>query len=97
MKTKIFVMTHKKFQQPKDKELYIPLHVGRKLGKNLGYMGDDTGDSISNRNPLYGELTGMYWLWKNYTDTDYIGICHYRRYFFDENGKLMTRKGMKKF
>ena len=93
MKTKIFVMTHKKFQQPKDKELYIPLHVGRKLGKNLGYMGDDTGDSISNRNPLYGELTGMYWLWKNYTDTDYIGICHYRRYFFFFFLKLMTKKG----
>ena len=91
MKTKIFVMTHKKFEKPRD-EIYIPLHVGRKAGKDLGYLGDDTGDSISELNPYYGELTGLYWLWKNYTDTDIIGICHYRRYFADKEGRLLTKE-----
>ncbi len=89
MKTQIFVMTHKKFNPPKD-TVYVPLQVGSALNPDLGYMKDDTGDSISDLNPYYGELTGMYWLWKNYSDVDIIGICHYRRYFFNTNGKLMT-------
>ena len=91
MRTKIFVMTHKKFHPPHD-EIYIPLQVGRVLGEDLGYLGDDTGETISARNPFYGELTGMYWLWKNYQNVDLIGICHYRRYFFDDSGKLMTQQ-----
>ena len=90
MRTKIFVMTHKKFHSPQN-EIYIPLQVGRALGENLGYLGDDTGESISELNPFYGELTGLYWLWKNYQDVDLIGVCHYRRYFFDGSGKLMTK------
>lgn len=91
METKIFVMTHKKFEPPQD-DTYIPLHVGRALGSDLGYWGDDTGDSISKLNPYYGELTGLYWLWKNYTDADIVGICHYRRYFVDERRKLMIKE-----
>ena len=90
MRTKIFVMTHKKFHSPQN-EIYIPLQVGRALGENLGYLGDDIGESISELNPFYGELTGLYWLWKNYQDVDLIGVCHYRRYFFDGSGKLMTK------
>lgn len=91
MKTQIFVMTHKKFNPPRD-SIYVPLHVGRALGADLGYQGDDTGDNISALNPFYGELTGLYWLWKNYHDVDLIGVCHYRRYFFHESGKLLTRE-----
>ena len=44
MRTKIFVMTHKKFHPPHD-EIYIPLQVGRVLGEDLGYLGDDTGET----------------------------------------------------
>lgn len=91
MKTQIFVMTHKKFDPPQD-AVYVPLHVGRALGQDLGYMGDDTGNSISHLNPYYGELTGLYWLWKNYHDVDIVGICHYRRYFLDEQRAFMTKE-----
>ncbi|MGN0141605.1 MAG: DUF4422 domain-containing protein [Roseburia sp.] len=91
MRTQIFVMTHKKFNPPQD-PVYVPLHVGRALGQDLGYMGDDEGDSISELNPYYGELTGLYWLWKNYHDVDIIGVCHYRRYFFNTAHKLMTQE-----
>lgn len=90
MKTQIFVMTHKKFEPPQD-PVYVPLHVGRAAAQDLGYLGDDTGDSISECNKYYGELTGLYWLWKNYHDADIIGICHYRRYFIDEHCYLMTK------
>ena len=56
---KIFTMTHKKFIEPED-SIYVPLQVGRAASENLGYLGDDTGDSISEWNRYYGELTGVY-------------------------------------
>ena len=77
MDTRIYVMTHKEIDEIGD-EMYIPLHVGRASGKTFGYTGDDTGDHISEKNPYYCELTGIYWLWKN-VRCDIVGICHYRR------------------
>jgi hypothetical protein len=46
-------------------------------------MFDDTrGDSISYKQKGYCELSGMYWVWKNYKSFGkYIGFNHYRRYF----------------
>ncbi|TMV09056.1 DUF4422 domain-containing protein [Ruegeria sediminis] len=57
-----------------------PLHVGATLSKEkLDFaIRDDVGDSISNRNPNWCELTGLYWIWKN-VDADYYGLMHYRR------------------
>ena len=50
--------------------------------KREGFIGDDTGDNISNKNRYYSELTGLYWVWKN-MKSDVVGSCHYRRYFTD--------------
>lgn len=86
--TKIYVMTHKRFVPP-EIEGYVPLHVGRKLGGDLGYIGDDTGDSISQYNCYFGELTGMYWIWKNVSESCNVGICHYRRYFTNASGEYL--------
>lgn len=86
--TKIFTMTHKKFAEPDD-PVYVPLQVGRATHEDLGYLSDDTGDSISTQNCYYGELTGIYWLWKNYSGRENIGICHYRRFFIDEDKQLL--------
>lgn len=91
MKTKIFVCTHKPFDPPKD-PMYIPLHVGHKGKKDLGYIGDDTGIEISEKNPYYSELTGLYWAAHNCCDADIKGICHYRRYLINENGKVYSSK-----
>lgn len=89
---KIFAMTHKEFDVPNDL-MYIPLHVGHaKAAKDFGYMGDDTGDNISDLNCYYAELSGVYWVWKNYHEADYVGICHYRRFLTDENGYAFTEK-----
>lgn len=86
---KIYVMAHKKFDPPKD-EIYIPLQVGAALHEPLGYLRDDTGDNISVKNPNYNELSGLYWMWKNGPECDITGLCHYRRYFLDNEGKLMS-------
>lgn len=91
MKIKIFTMTHKKFQEPADK-IYVPLHVGRATAEDLGYLGDNTGESISRWNNYYGELTGVYWAWKNEQEADVIGICHYRRFFLNEQRQLMNQQ-----
>lgn len=64
---------------PED-DVYLPIHVGRAGKADLGYVGDNTGDNISSKNTNYCELTGLYWAWKN-LKCDYIGLCHYRRYF----------------
>ncbi len=85
----IFTMTHKKFEIPSD-SMYIPLHVGRALSKDLGYLGDNTGDHISTLNPYYSELTGLYWIWKNIHYLDYVGTCHYRRYLVNHQEKVFT-------
>lgn len=92
MSVKIFTMTHKKFEEPKDK-MYIPLHVGRVSSSDLGYLGDDTGENISAMNCYYSELTGVYWIWKNYEESEYVGICHYRRYLINEEGGIFDEAG----
>ena len=76
---RIYTMTHKPFEIPKD-PLYVPLQVGSALQEDLGYLRDDTGDNISEKNRNYCELTGLYWAWKN-LESDYIGVAHYRRHF----------------
>lgn len=83
---KVIIATHKKYRMPEDK-LYLPLHVGAE-GKtdeegnplDLGYQKDNTGENISELNPSFCELTGLYWAWKN-LDADYVGLAHYRRHF----------------
>lgn len=80
-KSKIIVCAHKQdFMAHND--VYMPLQVGKALSNiDLGVQGDDEGDNISEKNPNYCELTGLYWAWKNLKDADYIGLAHYRRYF----------------
>lgn len=91
MSISIFTITHVPFNPPDD-PIYIPLQVGRATHDDYGYLGDDTGDNISIKNQYYSELTGLYWIWKNYTGADYLGLCHYRRFFLNENAKLMTER-----
>ncbi len=91
MGTVVFAMTHKKFPAPKD-PVYVPLQVGRAVSADLGYIGDDTGDNISAKNCYFGELTGVYWVWKNFRTDGHVGICHYRRYFCSEEGNILTEQ-----
>lgn len=91
MNLKIYVMTHKRFEPPKD-SMYVPMQVGCALNKRLGYAGDDTGDNISLKNKYYAELSGMYWMWKNDKTSDYIGLCHYRRYLIGDDNRTFSHR-----
>lgn len=84
MDIKILVAAHKKYWMPED-SVYMPIHVGAEGKESIGYTPDNTGDHISAKNPNYCELTGIYWAWKNLR-ADYIGLCHYRRYFAYSEG-----------
>ncbi len=64
---------------------YLPVQAGRAIHPPLPYAGDDTGESISEKNASFCELTCLYWAWKNLPD-DYVGLCHYRRYFGKRRG-----------
>lgn len=78
---KIYVVGHKDFKTPKD-NMYIPIQVGNNSNNFFSNgVRDNTGDNISEKNINYCELTAVYWLWKNVTELENIGICHYRRYF----------------
>lgn len=96
-KVKILVACHKPDAVYED-EVYTPIHVGKVISKcksEMSYMiGDDTGDNISEKNPFYCELTAQYWAWKN-LDVEYIGLCHYRRYFASKITILNIEKILK--
>ncbi len=79
----IYIATHKTFDVPKLSD-YIPLQVGSAIHSDLGYARDNDGCNISEKNPNFCELTGLYWIWKNTSD-EYKGLVHYRRYFGKSN------------
>lgn len=75
----VYIAVHKDVPLPR-REGYVPLQVGAAGGPTLPYIGDNTGLHISEKNPFYCELTGVFWVWHNTRD-DYKGLVHYRRYF----------------
>lgn len=93
MNLKILVVTHKSYWMP-DENIYLPIFVGtNKSDRN--FLRDNEGDNISYKNKNYCELTAIYWAWKNLKldKYDYIGLCHYRRYF---TGKIKKKYFSKK-
>lgn len=82
MDIKVLVATHKKYWMPQD-SVYMPIQLGKDIHEDLGFLGDNSGENISKKQPYYSELTAIYWAWKN-LKADYIGINHYRRYFSKE-------------
>lgn len=85
----VLVVTHKLFDDSIIRDGYKVIKVGRNVSdeeaEKHNYLLDNVGDNISSENPYYCELTAQYWAWKNLDESVayYIGINHYRRYFFD--------------
>lgn len=86
---RIFKMIHAKDKPLKtkyqDPEYIATLQVGAASSFEIDTdFKDHAGDNISEKNGNYSELTGLYWMWKNYlpagNDDDYYGLAHYRRF-----------------
>lgn len=89
-KLDIFILTYKDFQQQVKNTVYkVVCCEDKTIDTTLPILYDTEKcnsrnnilDSITDWNSFYSELTMTYWLWKNYKIKDYVGICHYRRYF----------------
>lgn len=81
MKSEIYVVSHKQTRMPEGK-IYYPLQVGPAKETFKGYLRDNTGDNIADRNQNYSELTAQYWAAHN-RQADVKGLVHYRRLFSD--------------
>ncbi|XCF07367.1 DUF4422 domain-containing protein [Tamlana crocina] len=78
---KIFTVSHGP-QPYLTNKLYQTIYVNSKAHSNIGSsITDATGNNISNKNENFCELTASYWITQNCTDQEYVGLCHYRRYF----------------
>ena len=80
-KLKIFIANHKENNYIPECDFIQPVQVGSAFSKKQfdGMDKDNTGINISEKNPMYCELTAQYWAWKN-IDVEYYGFFHYRRY-----------------
>lgn len=81
----IYVVTHKNYWV-RFNELYKPVCVGDYDQK--GFLTERKGKNISHLNKKINECTALYWIWKNTTE-EYVGLNHYRRYFYNNEIKSM--------
>lgn len=77
----IYVVMHRDYNVMQD-ELYRPICVGGHYHKE-GYLSEQQGENISYLNGKINECTALYWIWKN-TSSEYVGLNHYRRYFYND-------------
>lgn len=82
-KINILVCAHKYDENTRNDNVYKAVQAGKTLHPelDLGYLCDNKGENISERNSCWSELTVLYWGWKNVKDVEYMGLNHYRRYF----------------
>ena len=78
MNVKILIAYHKESLLIKD-DVFCPIQVGRAVSNTkLDMIGDNTGENISEKNPIYCEMSAVYWAWKN-LDADYIGLSDIKK------------------
>lgn len=90
----IYNMTHKMPEYGLiDDETHTPLEVGKQLRDgipNICKLTDRDGINISSMNDFFHECTGIFWVWKNVKDVEYVGIEHYRRRWVDIDEKKVS-------
>ncbi len=83
----MFCLTLDKNHLKKIKMLgYTPVGLGESDFSSEWFT-DKNGETISKKNPFYGEYTFHYWIWKNYIseiNSEWVGFCQYRK-FWTEN------------
>lgn len=92
---KIYQVCHKQYKCVRN-SMYKTIRVGNALFDS-DYV-DNCGDNISSLNDRLNECTAIYWIWRN-MKSDYVGINHYRRQFFEnwikEQDNILSEKKIK--
>lgn len=89
---KIIVAFHKPYEILQQYQLYPDQYIFCLCGNNkididsskYKIVRDCLGENISFLNPMFSEMTAVYWMWKHYNELgnlDFIGLNHYRRAF----------------
>ena len=83
MKMKIFSAYYGNISKIIENDVIVPIQGGAILQDNQSIkLKDSIFPEISKKNDMYNEFSVLYVIWKYYSkDLDYIGLCHYRRYF----------------
>ena len=87
--TDIFIYSHIPFKPIVDDHTFKVLTCSKEpsssFDTDLEIFRDYTLNNISDKNLMFNEYCGFYWLWKNYPIKKYIGLNHYRRYYTNYN------------
>ena len=91
MKIKIFSAYYGNMPKIIENDIIVPIQGGASLQDNdLIKLKDSVSPEISKKNDMYNEFTVLYAIWKYYSkDLDYVGLCHYRRYFVLKKYKII--------
>jgi len=76
---KIYVVGHKPYEAIPSDGIFVPIQTGKE--EEFCSLRDNTGDNIADKNGCFCELTALYWIWRNTSGQDYVGLFHYRRHF----------------
>ena len=89
----IFIYSHIPFKPATNDHVYKVLTTSHedasKFNTDLEIFRDYTGKNIADKNIMYNEYSGLYWIWKNYPTKDYVGLNHYRRMYTTSKNELM--------
>ncbi|MDA9311395.1 DUF4422 domain-containing protein [Polaribacter sp.] len=94
MKIIIGVVTHKKEQVPYHNSVFIPIGVGNAA---KFHNVNDLNSGYNNYNKYYSEISGLAAINQLSNEYDYIGLCHYRRYYMLDNLKYKKSVNYTKF
>lgn len=97
-----FCISHEYIKFLDSLDLNVIGSAGNKFDYPKSWLKDNSGKKeISSKNPNYGTLTSIFWIWKNKTKyikaNEYIGMCHYRRFWLKENhDSKINKRNLKK-
>ena len=83
MMISIYIYTHKPFKPPfKASNEFKILTDDKSVKSDIKVLYEqDFSDNLTNLSKFYGEGSGIYCLYKSDNLPEYIGFCHYSRYF----------------